>query len=45
MMWTKARLFPREEFDELVAALNEKVRKLGIADKDIKARWVFELYS
>ena len=42
MISTKERLSPEEEFNKLVAALHEKVRKPGIADKDIKTRWVFE---
>jgi len=42
MISTKARLFSEEEFNELAAALNKKIRKPGIADKDIKTRSVFE---
>jgi len=38
MISTKERLSPEEEFNELAAALHKKVRKLGIADKDIKTR-------
>jgi len=38
MISTKARLSPKEEFNKSVAALHKKVRKLGIADKDIKTR-------
>jgi len=38
MMMKKARLSPEEEFNKLVAALDKKVGKLGIADKDIKTR-------
>jgi len=38
MISTKERLSPEEEFDKLVAALHKKVRKPGIADKDIKTR-------
>lgn len=36
MILIKLRLSPEEEFNKLVAALHEKVRKTGIADKDIK---------
>ena len=32
----KARLSPVEEFDRLVAVLDKKVKKLGIADEDIE---------
>ena len=32
----KARLSPVEEFDKLVAVLDKKVKKLGIADEDIE---------
>jgi len=32
----KARLSPIEEFDRLVAVLDKKVKKLGIADEDIE---------
>jgi len=38
MILIKARLSPEEEFNKLVVALHKKVRKLGIADKDIKTR-------
>jgi len=38
MILIKVRLFPGEEFNKLVAALYKKVRKPGIADKDIKTR-------
>jgi len=38
MISTKARLSPEEELNELAAALDKKIRKLGIADKDIKTR-------
>jgi len=38
MISTKERLSPEEEFNELAAALHKKVRKLGIADKDIRTR-------
>lgn len=36
MISTKERLSPEEELNELGAALHKKVRKPGIADKDIK---------
>jgi len=36
MISTRERLSPEEEFNKLVAALREKVRKLGTTDKDIK---------
>ncbi len=38
MIPTKVRLSPEEKFNELLAALHKKVRKPGIADKDIKTR-------
>jgi len=38
MILIKLRLSPEEEFNELVAALHKKVRRPGIADKDIKTR-------
>jgi len=38
MISTKERLSPEEEFNKPVAALHKKVRKLGIAGKDIKTR-------
>ncbi len=38
----KAILSPEEEFNKLVAALDKKVKKLGITDKDIEdaVKWV-----
>ena len=32
----KARLSPEEEFNKLITALDKRVKKLGIIDKDIE---------